>query len=212
MAGGMQMQLRHTLTLLCLSFALVATGCSDRHFSFAGYTSAPLHDTSIRTVYVPIFQNATYQRQLEFDLTRIVIEEIESKTPYKVVNRRELADAELLGKIVSVNKNAVNFTQLGEVRDVERQIGVELIYRDVRTGMPLGIPESFRRKDVMNPDSYAKPLPVLVTPRANFQPEIGGSLATADYQIARQLGVQIVSMMEQWKPQGADPNCAPPPR
>ncbi|MFO0865682.1 MAG: LptE family protein [Gemmataceae bacterium] len=207
----MMMRIRHPLTLLALGFLLTVLGCAQNgHLNLLGYTSAPLHDPSIKTIYVPIFENATYQRGLEFDFTRIVIEEIQSKTPYRVVGRREAADAELLCKIVSVNKNVVNFTQLGEVRDIERVVGVEVIYRDVRTGMPLGMPESFKRKDALNPESYAKAKPVLLTPRANFQPEIGGSLATADFQVAHVLGVQIAAMMERWAPPG-DPNCAPRP-
>ncbi|MBX9679154.1 MAG: hypothetical protein K2X38_10360 [Gemmataceae bacterium] len=203
------MRVRHPMTLLAFGLMLTVIGCAQNgHFNFLGYTSAPLHDPSIKTVYIPIFENATYQKNLEFDFTRIVIDEIQSKTPYRVVSRRELADAELLCKIVSVNKNTVNFTQLGEVRDIERVVGVEVIYRDVRTGMPLGMPESFKRKDALDPASYAKARPILLTPRANFQPEIGGSLATADFQVARQLGVQIAAMMERWAPHG-DPNFSP---
>lgn len=201
------MRVRHSLTLLAIGLVLIVAGCAQNgHLNLFGYSSAPLHDPSIKTVYVPIFENATYQKNLEFDFTRIVIEEIQAKTPYRVVSRRELADAELLCKIVSVNKNTVNYTQLGEVRDVERVVGVEVIYRDARSGMPLGMPESFKRKDALNPDSYAKARPILLTPRANFQPEIGGSLATADFQVAHQLGVQIAAMMERWAPPG-DPNC-----
>lgn len=191
-----------TLACVFLASTLGATGCAEnKHFTLFGYTTAPMHDTSIRTVYVPIFQNATYQRDLEFTLTRLLVEEIESKTPYKVVPRREMADAEILGKIVNVKKNTVNFTQLAEIRDAERVVGVEIIYRDVRTGKQLGIPDSLKPRDLRDVDPNAKIAPVVLEPRMNYIPEIGGSVATADYLLARRLAVQIVSMMETWNPQ-----------
>ena len=56
------------------------------HFTFLGYTTRPNYDECIKTVYVPIFDNKTFRRGMEFDLTRAVIREIEAKTPFKVVD------------------------------------------------------------------------------------------------------------------------------
>src|SRR5262249_16212598 len=65
---------------------LLPSCTSDFHVNLLGYTSRPNYDTSIRTVYVPIFKNQSFRRGLEFDLTRAVIREIQAKTPYRVVS------------------------------------------------------------------------------------------------------------------------------
>ncbi len=103
---------------LKLSFLLLAASASllpscewDGNFTVLGYTTKPQYPTNIHTVYVPIFKNLTLWRRLEFDLTRAVIREIESKTPYKVVSNPDCADTELKGTIVSLNKNVINRNQ-----------------------------------------------------------------------------------------------------
>src|SRR5436190_23661824 len=94
-----------TLVLL----ALLLPSCDwDGHFTILDYTTRPNYDTSIHTVRVPIFENVTMRRGLEFDLTRAVIREIEAKTPYKVVSAGCAADTELKGRIVTLNKNLLN--------------------------------------------------------------------------------------------------------
>ncbi len=77
---------RVRLCLVGLVACLPAACNSEGHFTFLGYTTQPTYDPGIRTVYVPIFQNITYARGVEFDLTRAIIREIESKTPFKVVD------------------------------------------------------------------------------------------------------------------------------
>ena len=54
---------------------------SDGSFTVLGYQVGQdaLYDCSIHTVRVPIFQNHTFARGLEFDLTRAVVREIEAE-------------------------------------------------------------------------------------------------------------------------------------
>jgi hypothetical protein len=198
--------------MITLAVAVTAAGCStDGHFSLLGYTTAPNHDDSIHTVYVPIFENVSFRRGLEFDLTRAVVREIEAKTPYKVANCREEADTELLGKIVNRRKATININQLGELREGEVVIAVELSWRDLRSGEILSRPDKRLRDPQLSPldarlDEMAqaralerdgKPAPiVLLLPTAHYIPELGGSVTSAEKQLVDRLAVQIVSMME----------------
>lgn len=193
-------------------------GCaSGGHLDLIGYTTVPTYDDSIRTVYVPIFRNVSFRRGLEFDLTRAVIREIEGKTPYRVVNCREEADTELLGKVINRRKQLVNQNQLGEVRDAEVYLGVELQWRDLRPGH-LGeflarddsnsrreerdpLLPGLDRRDPNSPHNLRNskdPHTILVQPTTHFVPELGGSVASAEKQLVDRLAVQIVSMMEKW--------------
>jgi len=209
-------------TLLAASCLLLLTGCqSDGNFTIFGYTTCPNYNTSIHTVYVPIFQNKTFYRDLEFQLTQAVVREIEAKTPYKVISDRARADTELTGTIVSYNKNLLNVNPNNEVREMQTTMGVEVVWRDLRTGeilsrprppgvntavpappaplvpgeapmTPLPIPAPVSPA----PPPGTTPPPVLVQSLGDYIPEIGQSNATARQQNVDQLAIQIVSMME----------------
>ena len=181
---------------------ILLAGCTaDGHFQFLGYSTAPNYDQSIRTVYVPIFENTTLRRGLEFQVTRAVIREIEAKTPYKVVDCLEKADTELIGKIVGRRKSLINANQVNEIREAEVMVNVEVTWRDLRPGhMGEVLSGGFRPDSRLAPnDPRNIPPPVLITPLATFIPELGGSLASAEAKLADHLGIQVVSMMEKWK-------------
>jgi Lipopolysaccharide-assembly len=191
-----------TLTLIALMVALLP-GCGswDGHFCILGYTTRPMYDLSIRTVRVPIFKNLTIIRGLDFQLTEAVIREIESKTPYKVVQCADAADTELIGSIISFTKAITNINQLGENRSAETTLTVELVWRDLRPGMAgaiLSQPLPGKPGDpVPGPPPVGGPVPpVLVQSLGNFAPELGESMATAQQQNINRLAVRIVSMME----------------
>lgn len=194
--------------------ALILPACSaDGNFTLLGYSTAPNYDCTIRTVYVPIFGNKTFRRGLEFDYTRLVIREIEAKTPYKVTDSPAGADTELLGTIVNLNKNIVNLNQIGEVRDAEITVGVEVIWRDLRQGHLGDVLSGMGKLETLPPgipigpittgskaSSPPGPRPVLISPTVDFIPELGGSRTSAEYRVGENLAVQIVSMMEVWGP------------
>ncbi|MBY0525190.1 MAG: hypothetical protein K2R98_17420 [Gemmataceae bacterium] len=113
---------------------------SGGHFTLLGYTSRPNYDDRFHSVFVPIFKNVTFYRGLEFDVTRAVVREIETKTPYKVVSDRERADTELSGIILSSTKNILNRNQLNEVREGEMVISVQVTWKDLHTGEILSAP------------------------------------------------------------------------
>lgn len=129
------LRLHHWLAGSLSVLALALPACeSNGNFTVGGYTTMPNYDDHIRTVYVPIFENRTFRKDLEFDLTRAVVREIEAKTPFKVVSDCEQADTELIGTIIAGNKLILNRNQLNEVREAETTLMVSVIWRDRRTG------------------------------------------------------------------------------
>jgi hypothetical protein len=205
--------------------ALLLPACEgDGNFTILGYTTRPNYDLNIHTVYVPIFKNLTAWRGLEFDLTRAVVTAIEAGTPYKIVSDRSCADTELTGTIISFNKNILLKNQQNEVREAETTLGVEVVWRDLRTGEILSRPRpagpstvipSLPSADVLAgaptgpvpglpspvppPPGAAAPTPtppVLVQSIGGFIPELGQSLSSAQYENVNRLARQIVFMME----------------
>lgn len=184
------------LLLVCL-----LAGCSQNgQFTLFGYTTEPNYNREIHTVYVPIFQNVSFRRGLEFDLTRLVIREIESKTPYKVTSCRENADTELIGKIVNRGKGLININQLGETREAEVTVAVEVTWRDLRPGTSgeiLSAPKPREQGGFGQPPiTPPPPPPALIIPVAGFIPELGGSVTSAEWQVLNTVANRIVAMME----------------
>jgi len=203
--------------------SLLAGGCTalagcnwDGHFNLLGYTTKPNYSDDIRTVYVPIFKNQSFQttpyRAMEMELTRAVIRDIEAKTPFKIISDCSKADTELLGNIRTLNKNILNRNQQNEVREGEVTIGVELVWRDLRSGevlsnppKPIGIPIATELPP-FDPDNLPlgkgpeRPIPVLITFGGRYLPEVGETNASAQTRVCNKLAIQIVNMMEkEWQ-------------
>ena len=124
---------------------LAVGGCeSAGHFSLLGYTTKPNYNECIHTVYVPQFNSQifidTTRRSLPVDVTKAVIREIESKTPFKVVSNREQADTELSGTLLMLSKNLLNRNQLNEIREAETVLTAAIVWKDLRTGEILSKP------------------------------------------------------------------------
>jgi hypothetical protein len=119
--------------LACAGVSVVLPACEwDGNFTILGYSTAPNYDLKYKTVRVPVFQNKTYRRNLEYDLTQAVITQIEEITRMKVVTGQ--ADTELIGTITMTNKNILNLNQLNEIREGQATITIELVWRDLHTG------------------------------------------------------------------------------
>jgi hypothetical protein len=189
-------------SLLMASLGLV--GCtSDGHFHFLGYTTEPNYDASIQTVYVPIAQNVTFRRGMEFYLTQAVIREIGAKTTMRIVSRRELADTELKLKIINWHKNLIIPTPTNQIRQSEVGLGIEVVWLDLRPGRVGEVLSNAKPTLPQEPplpgmpqDAPKPAIPVLLLPNVTYEPELGPSNATAEQQALDRVAVQIVSMME----------------
>ncbi len=63
-----------------------------------GYSTRSLNIRNVNSIYIPIFDNTTFRRGIEFDLTKAVKEEVMSKTNLRIVNKDD-ADTILYGTI-----------------------------------------------------------------------------------------------------------------
>lgn len=161
---------RDVLRLIALSLAAEA-GC--------GYSVRAPYDTSIRTVYVPLFRSLTFRREIQLQLTELVQKEIEKRTPYKVVGTLEEGDTILEGTINFADKNTVveNPFNLPRQLSVTIQASVNWVHNP--------------------PLDYEKARqPTVVAETVNFEPEIGESAMVAYYRANQNLATQIVDMME----------------
>jgi hypothetical protein len=257
-------RLEYGLLLLIAGLGLALPSCDwDGQFTVLGYSTKSNFDPKYKTIRVPIFQNITFYRGLEFDLTKAVVTEIERRTHMKVVNCD--ADLELTGKIMTFLKSNILGSPVNEVRNAEVAMGVEVVLKDLRTGQILSktprrpggnpgeeipllntgnvpglntpilatptAPGSVDQEAIMtappgsglpdtpgtpgnvtspglpgSPSSPLGPDPVTdpnkkpagfaIRATANFIPEVGQSITTAEQRCTLNMATQIVNMME----------------
>ncbi len=135
------------VTWLAVSSCLA--GCSsDPH---SGYSFSPAHDTGIATVHVPMFQNNTFSRGLEVELTDAIIKEIQKSTPWRTT-AEPAAQATLTGTIVSSELRPLSYARTsGLVQEEAVVLTIEFDFKDNRTGKVLVSRRGFTASDSFVP-------------------------------------------------------------
>jgi outer membrane lipopolysaccharide assembly protein LptE/RlpB len=148
---------------------VVATSC--------GYTAGQITSGEGRTVAIPMFQNMTYRRDLERDLTRFVRDEITARTSYTVAGDPAGADVVVVGKLMDVEEDVLSDRSKGRIRESSVAFTVELTITD-RTG---GESVVTNRR---------------IIERAAFVPMKGESIRSAEIAVMRKIGERVVYSLE----------------
>jgi hypothetical protein len=99
-----------------------------------GYQWRSLWREDVKTVAVDIFANKDFTQGVEFDLTKAVVGQLESHSPYKVVPR-ERADTALEGEIVSIRRQTVSSDSRTAIPQEQLYvITVNFTWKDLRNG------------------------------------------------------------------------------
>ena len=72
-----------------------------------GYSSSSLYPKQYQSIAIPIFQNSTMTRDVEFMLTDAIIKEIQVHSPYRVVDKH-VAETLLTGTITSMKLSTLS--------------------------------------------------------------------------------------------------------
>jgi hypothetical protein len=163
-------------TKLMVLFAMTITGC--------GYTVNSDFRQDIKTVAVPIFENDTNRRGIEWQLTEMVQKEITKRAQYRLAKRHD-ADTLLTGKIIDFRKDVLGEDAQDDPRELQVSLIVKVRWEDLRTGTLLAEQEM-----PLSPDQIS------MTAQAEFAPELGQSLATAMDDSLHSLARKIVNLME----------------
>lgn len=123
----------------------------DQYGHEMGPTSRSLYRDDVRTVAVPIFANRSYERNLEFNLTKSIVNYIESSTPYKVVPK-ERADTILEGEITNVRIKTISQSPFNtQPQDQLLEIRCNFTWKDLRTGRILAQRRRFEQSGTYYP-------------------------------------------------------------
>jgi hypothetical protein len=119
---------RRTLWMAAGLLATVAGGC--------GYTTESLWPENVDSVAVPAWQRGRdiYRRGVEMRITEAVVKHIETKTPYKVLERGD-ADTELSGTVERIVQTVMSYNpDTGRPREIEMTVYASFTWKDLRTG------------------------------------------------------------------------------
>ena len=139
------MKFRRLSIVLLALMPLLFTSCGyNNGYSSVGdesknkwYQWRSLYREDVRTVAVPIFKNKDYRRGVEFALSKAVVNQIEMRTPYKVV-AREKADTILEGEIVKIELHTLSESTRSAIPQEQLyDIKVNFTWKDQRTGIIL---------------------------------------------------------------------------
>lgn len=99
-----------------------------------GYSSKELFPTEYRTVAVPIFENRTFYRGVEYELAESMVKQVESRTPYKVV-APPVAQTIMEGTITSIEQTMLSRRRPGGVpQEIELTVTVDFVWKDLSSG------------------------------------------------------------------------------
>jgi hypothetical protein len=131
---------RRVHALLVLVSATLAGCASDPTTGWSTGSTFPEH---IETVAVPIAQNDTFERGLEFELTDALIKEIQTRTPY-VVASRSRADSILVAQIRDVELQQLSkSSNTGLSEEVLVGVTIDFEWRELTTDTSLVKREEF---------------------------------------------------------------------
>jgi len=118
-----------------ISAGLITVCCMTMSGCAGGYSSESLFPEQVSSVYVEMFDNKSFRRGVEYNLTDALAKRIEAATPYKIISNREQADTVMSGQIMSVGESVLSYErQTG--RPMEKQVELRAIvsWKNLKTG------------------------------------------------------------------------------
>jgi len=101
----------------------------------SGYSNESLFPEDVGSVYVEMFDNRSFRRGVEYELTDALAKRIEAETPYKIISRRDHADTVISGQIVQVSESALTSErQTGRALEKEVQLRAVVNWKNLKTG------------------------------------------------------------------------------
>lgn len=140
---------RRSLAALLATVALAGSGCNSDPTT--GYSTDDTFRSDVRTISLPIFVNATYVEDVQFELADALVKEVEATTPWKLASGAT-ADTVLSGRIVNVEiKRIAKSPTTGLAEQDTVTIVVDFEWRDQRTGTTLVRRERFAASGLFVP-------------------------------------------------------------
>ena len=101
----------------------------------AGYSNEPVFPDEVSSVCLEMFDNRTFRRGVEYELSDALAKRIELDTPYKIVSDLDRADTVISGQILSMGELALSTDrEIGRVLEREVEVRAVVDWKNLKTG------------------------------------------------------------------------------
>jgi len=117
---------------LCLSsYCLILCGCT----AMSGYSNESLFPKDVKSVCLKMFDNQTFRRGVEYELSDALAKRIEAHTPYKIISDPDRADSVISGQIVSLGERQLSTErETGVVLEKQLELQAVVNWKNFKTG------------------------------------------------------------------------------
>jgi len=114
-----------TVTIAALS------GCAG----WGGYSNESLYPDDVTSVRLEMFDNRSFRRGVEYELSDALAKRIEAETPYKIVSSNDRADSVISGQLVSIRDSALTVDrEVAEPLEKEVVLTAVVNWKNLNTG------------------------------------------------------------------------------
>lgn len=132
-----------------VALGVAFSGCASSPSQ--GYTFGGAYREDVKTIAVPVFENATFQHGLEVQLTDAVVKEIHRSTPWRVTSM-DSAETSLRGTITATDlRKLTTNSDSGLVESLAFQITVSFEWKMIDSGEVLVAKRNFRGAELFVP-------------------------------------------------------------
>ena len=126
---------QRVLKRLCASvsvlFILGLCGCTGTN----GYSKEPMFPENIKSVRLEMFDNQSFRRGVEYELSDALAKRIEADTPYKIISDKNRADTVISGQITSISESTLTADrEVGRALEKEVQLIAVVSWKNLKTG------------------------------------------------------------------------------
>ena len=101
----------------------------------SGYSDEPLFPQDVSSVCLEMFDNQTFRRGVEYELSDALAKRIEVDTPYKLVSSLDRADTVIDGQIISMEIFELSTElEIGRVLEQELELQAMVNWKNLKTG------------------------------------------------------------------------------
>lgn len=114
---------------------MVAGACAFLSGCGGGYCSESLYPEDVHSVCLEMFDNRSFRRGVEYELSDALAKRIEADTPYKIISDKDLADTLISGYIASINESTLSIErEIGRALEKEVRLAAVVNWKNLKTG------------------------------------------------------------------------------
>ena len=100
-----------------------------------GYSNESMFPENVSSVCLKMFDNQSFRRGVEYELSDALAKRIEVETPYKILSDADRADTLMSGQILSISEFALSTDrELGTILEKEVELYAVVDWKNLKTG------------------------------------------------------------------------------